>query len=238
MGERPGTSTGNGERLLKACTLFRALDDTAARQLASRSHRRRLKAGDVIFHIGSPGESLMAVAAGTVRISVPSTQGKEIVLADLEAGDVFGEIALLDGRERTADAVALTNCELLVLERRDVLAVLKAHPEVSLQLLAALCDRLRRADEQLGEIAFLDLPMRLAKVLRRASRGNASAGSAAPRRTKLALSQRELGSMVGGTRESVNRCLRQWHERGIIRLEKGWIKIVALEALDELAGPG
>lgn len=225
----------DGRRLLQACGLFRGLDDTTRRELTARAHRRRYASGDVIFHSGSPGESMMAVLAGTVRINVPSQQGKEIVLAELGAGEVFGEIAVLDGKERTADCVALTNCDLMVLERGDILRFLERHPDVVLKLLGVLCDRLRKTDERIAEIAFLELPVRLAKALLRAGAASARTGETR-REIKLGLSQRQLGSMIGGARESVNRCLRDWHRRGIIRLTEGWIIIVAPDALQEIAG--
>jgi CRP-like cAMP-binding protein len=224
-----------GRHLLQRCGLFRALDEKAQRQLALHAHRRHFSAGEAIFHIGSPGHSMMAVLAGMVRVSVPSPQGKEIVLADLEAGEVFGEIALLDGKERTADAIALTNCDLMVLERRDVLLFLEQHSDVSVKLLEVLCERLRRTDERIAEIAFLDLPVRLAKAMLRAARPM-RATLVGERNLKLALSQRELGSMIGGTRESVNRCLSEWQRRGLIRLKDGWIIIVAPTALEEISG--
>jgi CRP/FNR family transcriptional regulator, cyclic AMP receptor protein len=190
--------------------------------------------GDVIFRVGSPGDIMMAVITGTVRIVATSPQGKEIVLGDLKAGEVFGEIALLDGGERSADAVALTNCELVALERRDMMAALQRNPEACLRLLEVVCKRLRETDERITEIAFFDLPVRLAKVLLRTAARPAA--SARPASAKVALSQRELGNMIGGTRESVNRCLRDWQRRGIIRLAKGWIFLEDTPALTELAG--
>jgi CRP/FNR family transcriptional regulator, cyclic AMP receptor protein len=190
--------------------------------------------GDVIFRVGSPGDIMMAVITGTVRIVATSPQGKEIVLGDLKAGEVFGEIALLDGGERSADAVALTNCELVALERRDMMAALQRNPEACLRLLEVVCKRLRETDERITEIAFFDLPVRLAKVLLRTAARPAA--SARPASAKVALSQRELGNMIGGTRESVNRCLRDWQRRGIIRLAKGWIILEDPPALTELAG--
>jgi CRP-like cAMP-binding protein len=190
--------------MLRRVALFAGLDEEALRSLATHAHRRRFAAGDIIFRIGEPGQSMMAVLAGTVRISAPSP----------------------DGKERSADAVALTNCDLLVLERRDMLGYLERHPSIAIKLLELLCERLRRTDQQIGEIAFLGLPTRLAKALMRLSGGAAQA--------KLALSQRELGSMIGGTRESVNRCLREWHRRGFIELAEGWIIIRDPAALEEL----
>jgi CRP/FNR family transcriptional regulator, cyclic AMP receptor protein len=221
----PEPSRDDAGRLLRRCALFAGLDEATVRSLAAHAHRRRFAAGEVIFRIGAPGQSMM-VLTGTVRISAPSPDGKEIVLADLGAGEVFGEMALLDGRARSADAAALTNCDLLVLERRDMLGYIERHPAIAIKLLEVLCERLRRTDQQIGEIAFLGLPVRLAKALVRLAGGTPQA--------KLALSQRELGSMIGGTRESVNRCLREWHRRGFIQLDEGWIIIrdaAALEAL-------
>ena len=98
-----------------------------------------------------------------------------------------------------------------------------------------MCKRLRQADERITEIAFFDLPVRLAKVLMRTA-VQAPAAAAKPAAPKVALSQRELGNMIGGTRESVNRCLRDWQRRGIIRLAKGWIILEDKAALADLAG--
>ncbi len=219
---------------LEDCILFRPLDAEERRNLMAHAHRRSFAPGEHIFHIGAPGHSLMAVLSGSVRISVPSPEGKEITLAVLEPGAVFGEIAVLDGKERTADAAAITTCELVILERRDVLAFLERQPKVSLKLLEVLCARLRRADEQIAEIAFLELPTRLAKTIWRLADNPAAWRPGAPP-LKLPLTQRELGNLIGGTRESVNRCLREWQRRGIIRIEDGVIAVLDPPALEELA---
>lgn len=234
MPSTPVQASEEARRLLRGCTLFRALDDETLLQLVARAHRRRFAAGQVIFRIGSPGQSMMAVLTGIVRITVPSPDGKEIVLAELGSGEVLGEMALLDGKDRTADAVAHTNCDLLVLERRDMLLFLERHPGIAIKLLELLCDRLRRADEQIGEIAFLDLPTRLAKALLRVSGVGATPGGG--RVAKLSLSQRALANMIGSTRESVNRCLRDWQRRGIVDLDEGWIILRDTAALTEIGG--
>jgi CRP/FNR family cyclic AMP-dependent transcriptional regulator len=222
----------NGRRLLEQCALFRTLDEEARQELVSHAHRRSFDQGERIFHVGSPGQSMMAVLAGTVRISLTTAKGKEIVLADLSAGELFGEMALLDGKERSADATALSKCELLVLERRDVIPFLRLHPDSCLQLLEMLSTRLRRLDEQMAEIAFVDLPARLAKTLLRTAqpsgRGN--------QQLKLSLSQSDLAKMIGATRETVNRCLRDWQRRGILDLKGGWTIILKPDALEDLAG--
>jgi CRP/FNR family transcriptional regulator, cyclic AMP receptor protein len=177
------------------------------------------------------------VLTGSVRISIPSPHGKQIVLADLPAGEIFGEIALLDGRGRSADATALTNCDLVVLSRRDVLPILKQHPDVSLTLLEVVCRRLRDADERMADILFFNAPVRLAKIILRgaATRREACVADAT---LKVALSQGELGNMAGVRRERVNHCLREWQRRGIVEIKDGWIVVLQPSMLEELVQRG
>ena len=125
---------------------------------------RRFEAGDTIFLMGALHDSMIAVLNGEVKISMPSADGKEVVLAIVHAGEVFGEIAMLDGKPRSADAKALTACNLAVLDRRDVLATLERNPTAWRGLVDVLCSRLRRTDQHLVELALLGLPVRLAKA--------------------------------------------------------------------------
>jgi CRP-like cAMP-binding protein len=170
---------------------------------------------------------MMAVVVGTVRISLPTTRGKEVILVDLRSGELFGEIALLDGKPRSANVTALTNCELMVLERRDLLPFLERNPAACTKLMEMLCARIRRSDERMADIAFFNLPVRLAKTLLNYE-PEVRAGM------KLSLSQSELAEMAGGTREKVNRCLREWQRQGIIELKNRWTIIRSPEALREL----
>jgi CRP/FNR family transcriptional regulator, cyclic AMP receptor protein len=227
----------DGHRLLMECPLFKPLAEDLRYQLAARARRVRCRAGEVIFDMGSEGQSMMAVLAGTVRISIPSPQGKQIVLADLPAGEIFGEIALLDGRGRSADATALTNCDLMAVSRRDVLPILKQHPDICLTLLEVVCRRLRDADERMADILFFNAPVRLAKILLRgaAARRHAENGDCG---LKVAFSQRELGNMAGVRRERINHCLREWQRRGMIRLQDGWIFILKPSLLEQLVRRG
>ena len=142
-----------GLKLLEKCTLLAALDDKARRELAGHAHLRHFAAGDAICRIGEHGDSMMAVVLGVVRISLPVVRGKEIILADLRAGEMFGEIAML------ANATAHTNCELMVLERRDVLPFLERNPAACMKLMEILCARIRRSDERMSDIAFFDLSL-------------------------------------------------------------------------------
>ena len=230
----PINMTEDNSKLLGKCQLFNGIDAKALNDLAARAYRQRFAAGEQIFHIGTPGQSLMAVCSGTVRITFPSNKGKEIILSDLTNGEVFGEMSLLDGNERSADAVAFNNIEIILLERRDMVPVLESNPQVCLKLLNVLCGRLRRANELMADIAFYDLPMRLAKTMMRLATGSGHA-SGAGMKTKLSCSQLELANMIGASRENVNRCLNDWQRRGIVNLEDGWIYLVAPEALEKLA---
>lgn len=218
--------------LLSKSLLFGALDDAARRELGTRVHRKSFNSGEPIFHVGDPGQSMMVILTGTVRVSLPGPRGKGVILADLGAGELLGEIALLDGRERSADAAALTKCELLVLERRDVVAFLEKRADVCLKLLELVCAKLRKSDQRMSDIAFLELSERLAKLLIERIGPAAGAGG----KPKLSLSQTELAGMINSTRETVNRCLRNWQRQGIIDLDERWIIILRRDALAAIAG--
>jgi CRP-like cAMP-binding protein len=210
--------------------LFKALNEQERRDLAVNAQSRTFAPNEPIFHVGEPGSSMMGVMVGTVRISLPGWKDKHLILVDLSAGEFFGEIAVLDGRPRSASAMALTKCELLILERRDFLPFLEYSPTASRNLMQLLCGRIRSADEHMTELAFFDLPARLARTLLRYP-----APEHGP--PKISLSQQELAEMVGGTRENVNRCLRKWQRRGILELKNRWTIILepeALHAIEEL----
>jgi len=227
-------SIQDGRQLLAQCGLFRSLAAEERNALIAHAHMRKCAADETIFLMGSAGDSMMAVLSGHVRISMPSPDGKEFVLALLGPGEIFGEIALLDGKERTADAKATAECTLAVLERRDVLAFFERHPSAWPGLIEMLCERLRSTDQQMAEVALLGLPVRLAKTLLRmaAVEPSAANGRAAP---LIRLSQRELGNLVGATRESVNKCLRDWQRKGIVRIAESAITIANQTALRNLA---
>jgi len=221
------------EKLFSGSFIFDALDRQAKRELAGFSYWKRFAAGDIIFTMGSSGQSMMAIAEGSVRVSLLTPGAREITLGDLQAGDVFGEIALLDGRERSANVKALTNCALVVLERRSLLNVLQRNPKLSIRLIELLCQRVRRSDERMIEIAFLDLPVRLAKLLLRLT--VSPPGSPDKPLKKLSQSQSALASMIGNSRENVNRCLRKWQKADLIALQDGWLIIRDRPGLEAIA---
>jgi CRP/FNR family cyclic AMP-dependent transcriptional regulator len=191
----------------------------------------RYPAGHEIYAKGSPGQSLMAVSSGTVKMTSVSIEGKEIVFNIVHPGDIFGEIALLDGGERSADAVAMTDCELLVLNRRDFMPILERRADICLILLRILCQRLRQTSEQVEDVLFRDLQSRIAKALLHLAESTRLNGVSASS-VGLHVSQRELGNIAGGSRESVNKHLQAWHKAGWIDLGKGTIVIRNLTAID------
>jgi CRP/FNR family transcriptional regulator, cyclic AMP receptor protein len=229
-----GAAIEDARRLLANCMLFRGLVENERDAVVARARLRHFAAGETIFLMGSPGDSMMAVLTGQVRISVPSPEGREIVLAIFQAGEVFGEIALLDGKERTADARAMTACDLAILERRDVFAFLERQPNAWPRLVEVLCDRLRTTDQHIAEVALLQLPVRLAKALLRIADSEAAAASGGTAAT-VQLSQRELGNLVGAARETVNKCLREWQRSGLVRIEGTSITIADRATLQDVA---
>jgi CRP/FNR family cyclic AMP-dependent transcriptional regulator len=212
---------------------FGTLSESDVDGLLTYARVVRYRAGSEIFAKGSPGSSLMAVLKGTVRISSPSETGREITLNLIHSGEIFGEIGLLSGRDRTADAIAMSDCELLVLNRRDFMPFLERRPEVCIRVIELLCQRLRQTSGQVEELSFWHLESRLAKALLRLAQERDTPATAG-RPINLRITQRELGNMVGGSREHVNKQLQAWQKSGVIEIGKGEIIILDAKALAEL----
>jgi CRP/FNR family cyclic AMP-dependent transcriptional regulator len=213
--------------------LFGKLSANEIDALISYARIERYQAGREIFAKGSPGQSLMGVLRGSVKISSLSDGGKEIVFTIFNSGDIFGEIAVLDGDERSADATAMTDCELLVVNRRDFLRVLETRADLCMILLRILCRRIRLTSEQVEDVMFRHLESRVAKALLHLAESVSLHGIQGPS-VELHISQRELGNMAGGSRESVNKHLQDWQSQGLIALGKGSIMIRDVGALERL----
>ncbi len=234
---RPTPNRTDRRAVLLQHPLFGTLGPVIIDRLLANAVVRKVKRGALIFAKGDPGSCLFGVCSGAVKISVPSAAGRDAIFTILRRGEILGEIALLDGRERTADAVALTDCELLVIDRRNFVPLILAHPEIALKITDVLCARLRRTSEQVQDLMFLDLPSRLAKVLLRLTEVSLAAAPGMPARRAIKITQRELGQMIGMSRESTNKQLRSWQARNLVRLERGGISVVDPEAVAALAGP-
>jgi CRP/FNR family transcriptional regulator, cyclic AMP receptor protein len=218
--------------LLKRHEFFAELPDATIARLAARLRVLKIGQGERIFSEGDCGSGLIAVVSGLVRISVSSEGATELTLRLVAAGEVFGEISLLDGQPRTAHATAATACHLLLLERRDLLAVLMNEPAAAVTLLRIVSGRLRRTSEQLQQASFGPMSARLAKALLALAEADTGQDNAT---TPIRMSQRDIGNLVGLSRESTNRHLRAWHRAEIIDLQTGMVVLRDRAALARLA---
>jgi CRP-like cAMP-binding protein len=219
------------EEALRGSFLFPLLGPSERDRFIAAAHPRSWRAGAAIFVMDDPGTSMMLVRTGTVRIGYPTPEGRTFLLAELGPGAVFGEIALLDGGPRSADATAATDCTLLAFERRDFLPLLEHNWPLAEAVLRVICGRLRSADAHIADLAFSDLPGRLAKTL--IARAVPAPGVGLHTVTDT---QGALAAMVGGSREAVNRCLRKWQKDGLVAIGDGRIVLPDPEALAEAAG--
>ena len=203
---------------LAGLEFFEGLPAATLERLAAASRTVDYPAGAPIFAKGDDGLGLMAVLAGTVKISVTAEDGRQVVLARIGRGEVFGEIALLDGLPRTADASALSACSVLVLDRRSFLPLLEEQPVIAVRLLEIVGRRLRRTNEMVESLSFQSPEARLAKALLRLAELQGVGRAPQPR---VVITQRELGQIIRLSRESTNKHLREWEVAGLIGLEKG-----------------
>lgn len=217
--------------------LFAAMQPAELDEILAFATERRVRRGQMIFQRGDNGSSMVVVLRGRVRISTVSGDGKEVTLNVINPGEVTGEIALLDGKPRSADATAIEDTTLLVIERRNFLPFVRRNEDLFLRLLAVLCSRLRQTSIAMEEIALFDLPIRLARVLLKLA-DDYGRPIAAGTRIDLKLSQRDLSNLVASSRESVNKQLRAWRESGTVDLEDGFLVLrrpAVLRALTDVA---
>jgi CRP-like cAMP-binding protein len=220
--------------VLREHPFFRELDAAALDQLCRYASSRKFKRGATVFAKGDAGNSLFAVASGSVKMSISSVEGRNAILNIVGKGEIFGEIALLDGGPRTTDATAHSNCELVVLDRRDFMPFLRQQPSLAMKFIELLCTRLRWSSEQIEHVILQDLPGRLASVLI----GLADRRPPTPAGRPIAITQQEIGEMVGMSRESINKQLRAWAASDWVRLEHGSILILDTAALAAVAESG
>jgi CRP/FNR family cyclic AMP-dependent transcriptional regulator len=215
---------------LARCPLFEHADRPILESLASRLRRRRFRRNEVIMHQGDPGDSLHVVAAGAVKIVLPSAEGEEAIIATLRPGDFFGELALLDGAPRSATVTALEPSETLVLPRQVFNELLDTLPGLRDALLSGLAHELRRLTGHVEELHFLDLAGRLAIRLTRLAQEE-QPDARGQIRLDWPYTQSDLAAMIGGTRQSVNRLLSQLVDEGLITIHPDVLVITDLEAL-------
>ena len=230
----PRSFSSNKLSVLRKHPIFSDLEPEALDQLCRYAKHSTLKRGTTIVSKGDPGNSLIAVISGTVKISVSSPDGRTAILNLIGPGEIFGEVAVLDGAARTADATANTNCEIFIIDRREFIPFVRSQPALAMKFIELLCTRLRWTSDQVEEVILRDLPSRLASALLRLTEKH----KLAPGGRTIAITQQEISEIVGMTRESINKQLRVWAARNWVRLEHGAIVVLDAESLQVLAEAG
>ena len=220
--------------VLRKHPFFCDLEPEALDQLCRYAKYTTLKRGATICSKGEPGNIMFAVISGTVKISTSSAEGRNAILNLIGPGEIFGEVAVLDGLHRTADAIANTNCEIFIIDRREFIPFVQSQPALAMKFIELLCTRLRRTSEQVEQVILQNLPGRLASALIRLTEKH----KLAPGGRTVAVTQQEISEMVGVTRESINKQLRAWAARKWVRLEHGAIVVLEADPLLVLAEAG
>lgn len=211
---------------------FASLVESDVRTLMMRTRTKRVAAGRTIFLKDEPGDGLYGILAGRVAFTVDSPDGRELTLNVLGSGEFFGEIALLDGKGRSATAVARDACELLFIGRSEFLSFFSERPQSMMNVVELLCERVRLATDYIADAAFLGLSRRLAKQILLLLERTPAASHAA-----LNVSHAELASMLGVSREHVSRQLSFWSDKGILDQGRGRLVVLDRAALAQvLAG--
>jgi CRP-like cAMP-binding protein len=220
---------------LTSVPFFSGLDEAGLESVGRTVRSRRFRRGEVIFHQGDPGDALFIVMSGAIKISLPSDTGDEAILATLRAGDVFGELALLDGAPRSATAISLEPTETLVLPRQQFRELIATEPAVRDALLASIAGELRRLTNHVEELHFLDITGRLASRLTRMANDGGTRLPDGSIRLAAPLTQGDLAAMIGCTRQSVNKLLGIFTDDHLIRLDRDSIVVLDLEGLSRAA---
>jgi CRP/FNR family cyclic AMP-dependent transcriptional regulator len=221
-------------RLLRNHFLLQNLSQSDLERIVAAATCARFGRNEKIFRRGESETDLMIMVSGRVKLSATSTDGQELLANIVERGHVFGEIAVIDGKPRSYDATALEESELLIVKRQDLIPFLEERPDICLRFMETLCERLRRSEALVQDAVFLNAGPRLARqLLRLAETYGRKDGDAIC--IDLAISQSDLASLVGMTRESINKQLCNWRRAGVIWFKGKNYKVLKLGALRNAA---
>ncbi len=220
------------QEVIRKAPLFTALDDASAASLLANMDSVKIAKGSVLFAEGDEGDHLYVIAEGKLKLGTSSGDGRENLLSILGPGEMFGELSLFDPGPRTSTATAVTDAKLLSLGQEKLIPWLATNPDVSLQLLARLAQRLRRTNEAVGDLVFSDVPGRVAKAL-------IDLGERFGKQTDEGLfvhhdlTQEELAQLVGASRETVNKALADFAGRNWLKLDGRAVLITDYERLSK-----
>ncbi|HEX9730282.1 MAG TPA: Crp/Fnr family transcriptional regulator [Gemmatimonadales bacterium] len=215
---------------LRSVPLFAKLSDDELARVADAARERAYPKNSVILFEDDPGDALYVVVTGQVKVLLIGEDGREVILSVLAAGDFFGEMSLIDDEPRSAHVIAMEDSNLLVLRRADFQQALDEHPRIALGLLRALSRRLRRADDKIGALVLLDVLGRLARILLQLADDHD--GHTITRK----LTHHTIAQMIGSSRETVSRTMRELTERGVIDVNRQTITIRDRASLEAAAG--
>ncbi len=214
--------------LLRRAPLFEGLGPAELRAVVAGLRRVTLRRGHILFSQGDPGNAAYFVHEGRIDLSITTPEGRELIVNQAGPGDVFGEMALLEDTVRSASAVAKRDCVLYALGRGEFLGLLQQHPNLTLALLRSLSARLRRTTDRATDLAFRDVPSRLAKVLLDLDaerRGDDS----------VQITHERLAGLAGTSRQTATLVLNDWRRAGLVELARGRIRLLDRESLRERA---
>ena len=217
---------------LDRVAFFSELDAASLQHISQAMRKRTFRAGEAIFHRDDPGQVLYIIKEGRVRIRLTSAEGQEVALAVFGQGESFGEMAILDSQPRSADAIAIDKVEVFTLQRQDFVNIVKQQPEIAVAVMKTLSQRIRQGNQMVEDLIFLDVYGRVAKKLMDLSREYGVETDEGVR-IDLRITQQELASMVGASRESVNKVMGYFTDKSYISTDKHKVTILRLAELQK-----
>ena len=219
----------NTDQFLATVPLLSGLDTGELVRLSEITREKTYPKGSVILFEDDPGDSLFIVRDGRVKVVLVGEDGREVILGVLGVGEHFGELALIDDQPRSAHVIAMEDAALLVLRREDFRRHVEANPKVAWSLLGALSKRLRRADDKIGGLVLLDVPGRIARLLLDFAEESGTEVVERP------LTHQTIAQMIGASRETVSRAMRDFQDAGMISVERRQIRVADRPALERRA---
>jgi len=214
---------------LASVPMFSGLQRDELLKFAELTRERTYPKGSVILFQGDPGDSLYVLRQGRAKVVLIGEDGREVILGVLEPGAHFGELALIDDQPRSAHVIAMEDSQLLILRREDFRRRVEANPSVAWALLTELSRRLRRADQKIGGLVLLDVPGRISRLLLDLSQESSNGTIEKP------LTHQTIAQMIGASRETVSRAMKEFQQEGLIRVERRRIAVANRDALEKRA---
>jgi CRP/FNR family transcriptional regulator, cyclic AMP receptor protein len=216
---------------LATVPLLSRISPPELQKLADVTREKQYPKGSVVLFEGDPGDSLFIVRQGRVKVVLVGEDGSEVILAILGVGEHFGELSLIDQQPRSAHVIAMDDATLIVLRSEDFRRRVDVAPDIAWALLVELARRLRRADTKIGGLVLLDVPGRIAKLLLD------FAGESGGDVIEKPLTHQTIADMIGASRETVSRAMREFQDGGLVAVARRQIRIADRAALERRAKP-